>query len=147
MNHFDRELKSGGLAGRHFNGKVESGADFAGGGGFPPARGERQRGVGRFRSACGRPALALRLEVEPLGYLESNAAAASLQAAVAFLELLLRATAHFRMVTDLHAEAVAADYEALPTRTPPRCKASQAPDYKALAAIWKSGACAENRSR
>ena len=55
----------------------------------------------------------LRLELEALGYLEAGVGDDKLRAAADLLELLLKSAARYRMASDLHVEAVHADFEAL----------------------------------
>lgn len=55
----------------------------------------------------------LRIELEPMGYLEASDSAQRLQAAAALVEQLLRSSARYHMASALHVEAVHADYEKL----------------------------------
>ncbi len=88
--------------------------------------------LGAAEPPAGARRLPLRLELEEAGYLESAAAEEPLRAAVVFLELLLRATARYRMASDLHAEAVNADYQALQAKHAALRESESR--YKALAA-------------
>ncbi len=55
----------------------------------------------------------LRIELEPMGYLEASDSEQRLRAAAALLEQLLRSSARYHMASALHVEAVHADYEKL----------------------------------
>lgn len=74
----------------------------------------------------------LRLELEALGYLEAGVGDDKLRAAADLLELLLKSAARYRMASDLHVEAVHADFEAL-QQEHAALMASEA-RYKALSA-------------
>lgn len=56
---------------------------------------------------------ALCWELEPVGYLEANAAPQRLEAAAGLVALLLRVSARYLMASDLHSKSVEADYEEL----------------------------------
>jgi signal transduction histidine kinase len=75
--------------------------------------------------------VALRIELEPVGYLEAGGSEEQLRAAAVLLEQLLRSAARYRMASALHLEAVHADYEQL-QRKHEALKESEA-RYKALA--------------
>ncbi|NIO39440.1 MAG: two-component sensor histidine kinase, partial [Burkholderiales bacterium] len=55
----------------------------------------------------------LRIELEPMGYLEASGSEQRLRAAAALVEQLLRSSARYHMASALHVEAVHADYEKL----------------------------------
>lgn len=55
----------------------------------------------------------LRVELEPMGYLEASESEQRLRAAAALVEQLLRSSARYHMASALHVEAVHADYEKL----------------------------------
>ncbi len=57
--------------------------------------------------------LALRGELEPVGFLSASAGAAQLAAAAQLLQMILRANARFLMASELHLETVHEDYEEL----------------------------------
>lgn len=69
------------------------------------------RGTGR-----GARRAALRGELEPVGYLEGDAAEEQLTAAAALLQLILRANARYLMASELHLQTVHDDYEELQRR-------------------------------
>lgn len=57
---------------------------------------------------------AIRLELEPIGYLETATDdRQKIKAAVAFIELILHSSARYHMASILHLEAIHADYETL----------------------------------
>ncbi len=83
------------------------------------------------REAGARRRAAVRIELEPIGFLEADVGEERLRAAAALLEQLLRSAARYRMASALHLEAVHADYEQL-QRKHEALKESEA-RYKALA--------------
>jgi signal transduction histidine kinase len=61
--------------------------------------------------------LAINWEFEPIGYIESdNAGEEQLQGVVGLLLILVKDAVRYRMVSDLHLESAAADFEALQTK-------------------------------
>jgi len=73
----------------------------------------------------------LHFELEPIGYLEANVAEEQLRPVAVLLELLLRSSARYHMASQLHIEAIRADYEKLQQKHE-ALKESEA-RYKALA--------------
>jgi len=65
------------------------------------------------REAGERQRAALRIELEPVAYLEAVGSEEQLRAAAVLLEQLLRSAVRYRMASALHLEAVHADYEQL----------------------------------
>jgi signal transduction histidine kinase len=133
MSHFDRERGLAELLGGISTEKLKAALSVLAGADFRLFGASGEVLMGEGEQPAGARRLPLRLELEAVGYLESAVAdEASLHAAGAFLELLLRATARYRMVSDLHAEAVNADYEAL--RFEHAALQESEARYKALAA-------------
>lgn len=70
--------------------------------------------LGRDEPFEGGQRLAIRHDLEPLGYLESNEVdEAKLQAAAGLVELMLQVSARYHMAAELHIESVQASYVAL----------------------------------
>ena len=72
--------------------------------------------VGTAVDLAGAVRVAVRHDLEPLGWLEAVAAENKIRAAAALLELLLYQGARYHMAADLHIEVVNADYAALQTQ-------------------------------
>ncbi|TSA41270.1 MAG: two-component sensor histidine kinase [Betaproteobacteria bacterium] len=113
MNKFDRELTLADLLGGINRDKLRGALSALAGAGFRLLDGSGTPLLGGATAAQGTMRLPLVLDLEPLGYLEGAGDEDTLRAVVALLELLLRASARYRMASTLHVEAVSADYEAL----------------------------------
>ncbi len=84
------------------------------------------------RAGEGRKSISLRLELEPLGHLEASCDEARLKGAAGLVTALLKETRRYRMASELHLEAVHADYEALQEKHHSLLKSEQ--QYRKLAA-------------
>ncbi|MBS4099515.1 MAG: PAS domain-containing sensor histidine kinase [Sulfuricella sp.] len=131
MKHFDRELSLRELLSGISRDKLHKALTMLAGEEFRLSETSGALLFGNAQAPTG-TRLPLQLDVEPLGYLESSESDENrLHATVALLELLMHATARYRMASDLHTEAVSADYEELQRRHAD-LQASEA-RYKALA--------------
>lgn len=69
--------------------------------------------IGTGDADRGRGRVPLRIELEPVGYIEANNSDERLRAAGALIEQILKSSARYHMASKLHLEAVHADYEKL----------------------------------
>jgi signal transduction histidine kinase len=72
--------------------------------------------IGTADADPGRRRVALRIELEPVGYIEANNSEERLHAAALLIEQILKSSARYHMASKLHLEAVHADYEKLQQR-------------------------------
>lgn len=116
LQRFDREPELEELLAGPARARVEAALAGLLGGDYRvvDAGGKTVLGAGATGAAPAAQRAPLRLQLETLGYLEAPCAPPHrLAAAAALIEVLLLATARYRMASDLHLEAVHADFEAL----------------------------------
>lgn len=113
MSQFDRELSLDELLGGINRDKLHAALNELAGKGFRLLNNNGAPLIGGTTPEPDATRQPLTLDLEPLGYIESREEDGKSRAVAALLELLLRASARYRMASTLHAEAVGADYEAL----------------------------------
>ncbi|NNM83241.1 MAG: two-component sensor histidine kinase [Burkholderiales bacterium] len=84
------------------------------------------------RAGEGRKSISIRLELEPLGHLEASCDEARLRGAAGLVTALLKEARRYHMASELHLEAVHADYEALQEKHHSLLKSEE--KYRKLAA-------------
>lgn len=132
MSHFDREPRLDELLGGIARDKLDGALSLLAGENYRLCDAHGALVSGAAETPPNARRLPLQLDLDTLGTLESAAPDESrLRGAVALLELLLRSAVRYRMASDLHSEAVNADYEEL-QRQHAELQASEA-RYRALA--------------